>query len=153
VQQVALRLLTADFHTGTCCCPVLCCRNVSKLPLQFTVKATSPFSVEPSALSLQPGESAPLVFSFDPDFRHDLVSQSIKQRCLISYPDNPQKDWLELSGIIDFPNLLFDATCVDFGCVLMDSMRRVSVGMSNPGRVPVEYNWSWLSQPGLDAGD
>lgn len=129
-------------------------RNVSKLPVQFTLKATAPFTVQPAAVSLQPGDSASITFSFDPDFHHDLVSQTVKQRCLISYTDNPQKDWLDVSGVIDFPNLLFHTTSVDFGCVLMDSMRRVSVGLANPGKVPVEYSWSWVSQPaaGPDAG-
>lgn len=75
-----------------------------------------------------------------------MVSQTVKQRCLISYPDNPQKDYLELAGIINFPNLAFDTKTVDFGCVLMDSMRRISVGVMNPSSVPVEYSWSWISQ-------
>jgi len=78
----------------------------------------SPFTIEPTAMSLQPGEASTFTVSFDPDYKHDLVSQEIQQRCLISHPDNPQKDWLELKGIIQFPNLTFSATNVDFGCVL-----------------------------------
>jgi hypothetical protein len=143
---------------ATCVTPALLhFRNVSKLPVKFTMKVvssgpTSPFTIEPTAMSLQPGELSPFTVSFDPDYKHDLVSQVIQQRCLISHPDNPQKDWLELKGLIQFPNLTFSATNVDFGCVLMDSMRRVSVDMSNPGPVPVEYCWSWVKTTDMADG-
>eukprot|EP00775_Hariotina_reticulata_P008964 gene8964-9139_t len=137
-------------------------RNVSKLPVKFTMKVLcpgliSPFTIEPTAASLQPGEVVLLTVSFDPNYKHDLMSQVVQHRCLMSHPDNPQKDWLELNGIIQFPNLTFSTTSVDFGCVLMDSMRRVSVDMTNPGSVPVEYCWSWVKTPALEeaqaAGD
>lgn len=123
---------------------------MSKLPLHFTLKAATPFNIVPSALSLQPGEAAEVGVSFAPTYRGDLASHTARQRCLISYPDNPQRDWLDLTGIIEFPNLVFDTTSIDFGCVLMDSMKRVSVHVSNPGTRPVRYSWSWLKQAAPD---
>lgn len=122
------------------------CRNVSKLPLSFTLKATTPFSITPSALSLQSQEHATVQVSFDVHYRGDQISHTAKQRCLISYPDNPQRDWLDLTGVIEFPNLVFDTTSIDFGCVLMDSMKRMVAHVTNPGTRAVRYNWSWLKQ-------
>lgn len=142
------RLHVDKLLNHTLCHMLWLARNVSKLPLTFTLKATTPFSIDPAALSLQPQESAVLNVQFDPDFQHDLVSQVVKQRCLISYPDNPHKDYLELTGVINFPNLSFDTNVVDFGCVLVDSMRRVSLDVTNQGCVPVEYCWSWVAQDG-----
>lgn len=130
-----------------------CNRNVSKLPLHFTIKATHPFAIVPAALSLQPGESAAILVSFDPNYRGDQTSHTVKQRCLISYPDNPQKDWLDLTGIIEFPNLVFDTQSIDFGCVLMDSMKRMAVQVTNPGTRPVRFSWSWLKQAAPEAQD
>lgn len=119
---------------------------MSKLPLHFTLKATTPFSIAPATLSLQPEESAAVTVSFDPNYRGDQTSHTAKQRCLISYPDIPHKDWLDVTGVIEFPNLVLDANAIDFGCVLMDSMKRVAVQLHNPGTRPVNYSWSWLRQ-------
>lgn len=128
---------------------------MSKLPLQFSLKAAAPFAVTPAGACLTPGESAQLSVSFDPGYRRDLVSHMARCRAAISYPapENAQKDWLELAGVMEFPNLVFDAGAVNFGCVLVDSMQRVSVGVRNPGRVPVSYSWSWLRQDGADQGE
>lgn len=141
--------------TALACVCLLCdCRrNVSKLPLHFTLKATHPFGIAPSALSLQPGEAGTVTVTFDPNYRGDQTSHSLRQRCLISYPDNPQKDWLDLSGVIEFPNLVFDAQAVDFGCVLMDSMKRMAVQVTNPGTRPVHFSWSWLKQAAPEVQD
>jgi hydrocephalus-inducing protein len=122
---------------------------VSKLPLQFTLKATTPFRIQPSALSLQPYETAAVAVSFDPHCRGDQCSHTAKQRCLISYPDNPQKDWLDLTGVIEFPNLVFDTTSIDFGSVVMDSMKRLAVTATNQGTEPVQYSWGWVKQSAI----
>lgn len=119
---------------------------MSKLPLHFTLKATHPFNITPAALELQSGEAAAVTVSFDPNYRGDQTSHTVKQRCLISYPDNPQKDFLDLTGCIEFPNLVFETQAVDFGCVLMDSMKRMAVQVTNPGTRPVDFSWSWVKQ-------
>lgn len=129
------------------------CRNVSKLPLQFTLKAATPFGVAPSTISLQPNDNAPITISFDPHYRGDSTSHTAKQRCLISYSDNPQKDWLDLAGVIEFPNVTFDTSSIDFGCVLMDSMKRLSIQLSNPGTRSIQYNWSWVKQTLPSSGE
>jgi hypothetical protein len=126
-------------------------RNVSKLPLQFTLRAATPFSIEPAALSLAAGEAGRVSVAFDPCYRSDLLSHTAKQRCLISYPDTPQRDWLDLTGVVEYSNLVFDATAVDFGCILMDTMKRAAVAVTNPGTRPVHYSWSWVKQEGAPA--
>ena len=43
------------------------------------------------------------------------------------YTDNPQKDSVDLLATLDFPNLQFETSSVEFGSVLMDTTKRVSV--------------------------
>jgi hypothetical protein len=125
-------------------------RNASPLPLSFMVKAVPPFSVSPSTLTLAPAEAGAFVVGFDHHYRSDLMTHTVRQRLAISYADSPQRDWLDAIATLDYPNLHFDAEAVDFGCVQLDSMRRVAVGVSNPGQVPVQYSWSWVSQDRSD---
>lgn len=115
----------------------------------------TPFSIEPAAVSLQPDEATTLSVSFDPTYRDDLVSHTARQRCLISYPDNPQKDFLDLSGVIEYPNLVFadSSSSIDFGCILLDSIKRVAVPVTNAGSRPVRYSWSWVKQTNPDVLD
>ncbi len=142
-------------HThGSCPEPMtqlLTIRNVSKLPLAFSLKTAVPFAVEPCALELQPGGSQAVAVTLDPDFRHDMQSQLVKQKLLVTYSDNPQKDSVELVGDIQFPNLTFDSSALDFGCVLSDSTRRMVVTLTNPTKVAARYSWAWL-KPDATAG-
>lgn len=39
------------------------------MPLSFTLSTAVPFTVDVTSLSLQPGEGASLMISFDPDYR------------------------------------------------------------------------------------
>jgi hypothetical protein len=44
-------------------------RNVSMVPLSFTLQTAPPFAVDTAALALQPGEGAGVEVSFDPEYR------------------------------------------------------------------------------------
>lgn len=62
------------------------------------------------------------------------------------YQDNPQRDSLDLSAVVEFPNLQLAATSVEFGSVLVDTADRRQLLLTNPGQVPVSYSWSWALQ-------
>jgi hydrocephalus-inducing protein len=52
-------------------------RNISKLPLSFSLKAAPPFSVDRALWQLGLGEGGTVNVCCDPDFKHDLASQVI----------------------------------------------------------------------------
>jgi hypothetical protein len=55
-----------------------CRRNVSALPLAFSLKVPPPFTAEATSFRLEPQEEATTAVCFDPDHRGDL------QRCSIA---------------------------------------------------------------------
>lgn len=44
---------------------------------------------------------------------------------------------------MDFPNLAFETTSVEFGSCLSDTTRRVPVQITNTANVTVVYSWAW----------
>lgn len=46
-------------------------------------------------------------------------------------------------GVIDFPNLDFETTNVEFGSCLSDTTRRIPVNITNTSNVDVVYTWAW----------
>eukprot|EP00698_Gefionella_okellyi_P022526 TRINITY_DN7486_c0_g1_i1.p1 TRINITY_DN7486_c0_g1~~TRINITY_DN7486_c0_g1_i1.p1 ORF type:complete len:4186 (-),score=1237.39 TRINITY_DN7486_c0_g1_i1:99-12656(-) len=120
-------------------------RNVSKLPLNFTLRCPAPFVIDGRQFSLQPDESADVTISFDPAYRKDRQSHKIRPKMQITYKDHPQKDGYEISAEVNYPNLSFDRTDIDFGCVLNESQKRVMIAAKNTSTVPVEYRWVFSS--------
>jgi hydrocephalus-inducing protein len=45
--------------------------------------------------------------------------------------------------------LIHPLQALDFGCVLMDTLRRATLTLTNPGKAAVEYSWAWLRQDAL----
>lgn len=71
-----------------------------------------------------------------------------KQKLAITYDDVPARDSLDLVGSTWFPNLQLDQQGLDFGCVLHDASVKRQLTLTNAGRVPVSYDWAWLSGDG-----
>lgn len=44
-------------------------RNVSKVPLAFSLRTAPPFSLDASSFELQPGEAAGVTVAFDPNYK------------------------------------------------------------------------------------
>ncbi|KAF5830389.1 hypothetical protein DUNSADRAFT_14652 [Dunaliella salina] len=132
--------------TGGILAPItrpLTMRNISKLPLSFSLRTGGPFSLDVSEVSLSPFEYATVNVTYDSNPTHDLTSVQSKQKLQITYSDNPQRDAVDLLGQSDFPNLILESTEVDFGSCLSDTTRRVPVRISNEGAVDVVYSWAW----------
>lgn len=81
---------------------------------------------------------------FDPGHRRDRRSHVARGRLHVEFADSPRAaDALELSGDVEFPNLVLSAASLDFGCVLPDTLHRRTVTLTNPGRARVDFEWEW----------
>jgi hypothetical protein len=54
---------------------------------------------------------------------------------------------IQLTGEINFPNVLFDYTTVDFGTVLNDTTKTVSVRATNTSSIDAQVQWVFESPP------
>eukprot|EP00906_Rhabdomonas_costata_P023126 RCo033281 len=125
-------------------------KNVSPLTLDFTLKAGAPFVLDRSEfLGVKFGESVTVQVSFDASHRGDRQTHVIKTKLTVVYKEHPQRDTVDLTGDVTFPNLTFDSTTVDFGCVLNDTDRSVAVSMTNSSKVDAVYLWVLEDQPRL----
>jgi hydrocephalus-inducing protein len=97
-------------------------------------------------LDLQPQEATTVNVSMDPCYKKDLQSCNIKQRLVVTYLDNPQKDGIDLIADIQFPNLEFETHTVDFGSALTDTTRRQTVMVTNTSKAVVQYCWTFVKQ-------
>lgn len=119
-------------------------KNVSKLPLSFTLRCQQPFSLDRLFLNLEPDEESTVYVSFDPAFATGRLTSTAKGRLTIMYSDNPQRDSIELTGEVNFPNLKMEPARIDFGSVLNDTSRRTQVTLANVSALPVRYSWAFL---------
>ncbi|GFH15841.1 rhodanese domain-containing protein [Haematococcus lacustris] len=102
-----------------------------------------PFHVDRPAVQLAPLTTATVNVSFDPNFKNDLQSGIVKQKLQVVYSDNPQRDSVDLHGIMEYPNLALSATTVEFGSCLSDTTRRIPLTIVNTSQVDVVYSWAW----------
>ena len=116
-------------------------KNLNELPLEFVLKTALPFSIGTHEFLLQPGESATVAVTFNPAYRDDRISHVAEGALTWNYRGHPQKDVLPLRGEINFPNVLFDYTTVDFGTVLNDTTKTVSVRATNTTSIDAELQW------------
>ncbi|KAL1499824.1 hypothetical protein AB1Y20_012509 [Prymnesium parvum] len=118
-------------------------KNTTSLPLTLQLRATVPFSVDASELSLGPLASGTINVSFNPAYPGDRECARHESRLLMSYREHPQKDGLKLLGESFFPNLKLDLEKGDFGSVFNDAARSLPLTISNPSRVAAHYSWSF----------
>ena len=119
-------------------------KNISDLPLQFQLRTQPPFSVDTWEFQLEPAESATLNVSFDPGYKDDRVSHVAERKLTAVYRDHPRKDAFDLIGDINFPNLEFEYTRVDFGCILNDTTKSMTVKVTNTSRIDCAFQWSFV---------
>ncbi|XP_055892829.1 hydrocephalus-inducing protein homolog isoform X5 [Biomphalaria glabrata] len=125
--------------------------NLSNLPLTVNLKVAYPFSMiignnklyETDAC-LQPGDEYYLVIEFDPGFKDDYHIRTIDEVLKVTYKEHPHIDYVSLRGEVYFPNLKFEKTVVDFGCVLNDTEVTRYVNITNNSPMEVCYHWSFL---------
>jgi hypothetical protein len=118
-------------------------KNVAELPLEFVLRTALPFSVDTFEFLLQPGESATVNVTFDPGYRNDRQSHTAEGKLVAAYRNHPNRDSVPLLGEINFPNVKFDYTTIDFGTVLNDTTKTVSVKATNTSKIVTEISWTF----------
>eukprot|EP00505_MAST-04D_sp_SCG-Rhode-Island_P002661 Stramenopile-MAST_4_protein_2661 len=118
-------------------------RNVSELPLEFILRTAEPFSIDSYEFKLMPNETSTVNVTFDPGYRDDRVSHVAEGKLTAVYREHPNKDNIPLIGEINFPNLEFDYTTVDFGTCLNDTTQTVSVRVTNTSQIDTDLSWTF----------
>ena len=54
------------------------------------------------------------------------------------------QDTIKLRGEVSFPNLHFEKTVVDFGCILNNTEATRYLNVTNSGPLEVSYRWSFV---------
>jgi len=86
--------------------------NRSALPLTFTLRTSSPFSLDTTDHVLPPGEAVVVNISFDAGYKGDKRSMRVENTLVVAYLNHPQRDEVGLIGDIHYPNLDFEYTQV-----------------------------------------
>lgn len=125
--------------------------NVSSLPVTAQLRCPYPFSLimdgreqSHAQLSLACGESTVIDVQFDPAYQPDKHSREKESQLAVSYKEHPHTDIVGLKGCVRFPNLIFEAQEVDFGCILNDTEIIRSLAATNPGPLPIKFSWSFV---------
>ncbi|XP_067905917.1 hydrocephalus-inducing protein homolog [Heterodontus francisci] len=137
-------------------------KNISPLPLTLILSMEGPFTIvkkqedEATIISetvkLDVGENLELLIRFDPSYKDDLYTRVVEEVLTVQYLEHPHMDYVVLRGEVNFPNLHFETTVVDFGCILNDTEMVRHVLMTNCSPLPVKYRWSFLSGDSVNWG-
>nr|XP_051703218.1 hydrocephalus-inducing protein homolog isoform X2 [Oryctolagus cuniculus] len=128
--------------------------NVSTLPVSVLLSTSGPFflcesdksllPLTPEPIKLDIGGEKRLLVKFDPSYRNDLNNWVAEEILAIKYVEHPQVDSLSLRGEVHYPNLCFEATEVDFGCILNDTEVIRYIRITNCSPLVVKFRWFFL---------
>jgi len=118
--------------------------NSSELPLNFLLKVLQPFTVSKTECFLEPKAAMTVDVEFDPGYKNDQMSHVVNSKLVAVYKEHPQKDHIDLIGNIMFPNLEFGFDRVDFGCILNDTTKSMSVSVTNTSSVDCHFQWAFV---------
>ncbi|XP_071173399.1 hydrocephalus-inducing protein homolog isoform X10 [Mytilus edulis] len=126
--------------------------NVSTLPLTTGLKLKYPFQIiqddgsETSEMEvhLDVGKAYMLRIQFDPAYKDDLHIRTIDEILHVTYKEHPHIDYIALRGEVYFPNIDFEKSVVDFGCILNDTEVTRYINITNNSPMEVHYKWSFL---------
>ena len=123
--------------------------NSSSLPLNMTIRmenSETPFSIfekgiKSQKLCVPSGQSLTIPVYFEPAYKDDFVSREARQNLIIEFADHPSKKMVQLSGRVNFPNLEFSQSEIDFGTSLCDIEMSTHIMIKNNGPLPANYKW------------
>jgi hydrocephalus-inducing protein len=118
----------------------------SNLPINFNLKVNPPFAVSEESHSLEPEASNKLNVSFDPNFKIDKTSGIINGKINVIYSDHPYREAIDLVGELCFPNLKMEASIINFGAILNDTTKKITMLMKNVSLMDVTYEWAFLEE-------
>nr|XP_012627881.1 hydrocephalus-inducing protein homolog isoform X3 [Microcebus murinus] len=129
-------------------------KNISTLPVNMLLSTSGPFYVCETDKSLLPAipepikldieEEKSLLIKFDPFYRNDLNNWVADEILQIKYVEHPQVDSLDLHGEVHYPNLSFETTDLNFGCILNDTEVIRYVMITNYSPLVVKFRWFFL---------
>ncbi|XP_069757040.1 hydrocephalus-inducing protein homolog [Narcine bancroftii] len=132
----------------------LALKNISPLPLTLNLSMKGPFTIiekwneealiASKTVKLDADEKLELLIRFEPSYKKDLYIRVAEEILAIQYLEHPHVDYVALRGEVNFPNLYFETTTVDFGCILNDTEMVHHVAMTNCSPLLVRYRWSFL---------
>jgi len=123
-------------------------RNSSSLTLAFLLKTEIPFNLNTWEAVLEPGEQIEVTVDFDPIYKDEKQSHFVEKVLSINYRSHPQKDSLPLRAELIFPNLVFDQSAIQFGCVLYDTVKTMKLKATNSCKIPLNYEWEFIETSG-----
>lgn len=121
--------------------------NASLLPLDYTLRASPPFSLDAYEFRLGAGEARSVSVVFDPMYKEDKQSHAAETRIVALYKDHPRRDLVRCAADINFPNVKLDTASVTFGAVLNDTTSSQVVRVTNVSKLPVLLSWAFIEDP------
>jgi hydrocephalus-inducing protein len=58
--------------------------------------------------------------------------------------DHPQRDNVDLVGILAFPNLQLETNMINFGSILNETSKKIIITMKNISEMPLNYEWNFV---------
>lgn len=80
----------------------------SSLPTEFYLKTKTPFSVDNENFQLGPYQDSFVNVFFDPTHQVSRINTDFKGKLNIIHKNHPFKDFMDLIGSVEFPNLIFE---------------------------------------------
>ncbi|XP_013405663.1 hydrocephalus-inducing protein [Lingula anatina] len=129
--------------------------NVSSLPLTIMLGLKYPFQLiiregqdkkicSEMEMSLAIGESQTIRIQFDPSYKDDFHIRTAEEVLTVAYKEHPHVDYIALRGEVYFPNLEFEKSVINFGCILNDTEVTRYVNITNNSPMEVKYKWCFL---------
>nr|AAI55117.1 Si:ch211-245p7.3 protein [Danio rerio] len=129
-------------------------KSLSSLNLSMELLVHEPFglcdydgddlSTTSKSLVLAVGAEQELWVRFNPMYQPDCHSRVVEEVLEFCYHGHPQQDRVLLKGEVQFPNLKFSSTTLDFGCILNNTKSRRKLTMTNCSPLCVSYRWAFL---------
>ncbi|XP_067006744.1 hydrocephalus-inducing protein homolog [Anabrus simplex] len=129
-------------------------RNSSDLPHIIDFHIESPFMIMDENGELISNWSVPLeglgevsvTVVFDPSYRTDLYSRKARGYLWVRYHEHPHMDSITLIGEVNFPNIKFTPSVIDFGCIPVGSEACQDLKITNLSPLPVTFSWYWQEE-------
>ena len=118
--------------------------NVSELPIIGYASVSPPFQLSITKFELDPQQTIQFSIIFNTNFKKDFTSQIINEKITFTIENNPHKFYINLRGLLIFPNLSFDFNFIDFGSLLSHTDGAKTIIMKNTSEVPVSFFWELL---------
>lgn len=83
---------------------------------------------------------------FDPSYKVDRVSGIVNGRISIIHLNHPHKEFVDLTGEVCFPNIKLDTNMINFGAILNDTTKKVTILMRNVSEMPLDYEWTFVDE-------